>query len=67
MAWAFSYRRRLPHTSATICTSCTSICTSMTISRYGGGYLEHALRDETGVNFNLIVVFARTTEELSYL
>ncbi len=28
-------------------------CTSMTISRYSNGYLQHALQDETGVNFNM--------------
>jgi hypothetical protein len=28
-------------------------CTSMTISGYSSGYLQHALQGETGVNFNM--------------
>jgi hypothetical protein len=38
----------------------------MTNSGYKGGYPDRGLQDETGVNFNYLLV-VRTIQELSYL
>jgi hypothetical protein len=48
MVWALSFCDDI-HICATIC---TTVGTSMTISRYSSVYLQHALWNETGVNFN---------------